>query len=138
MEHLPFYRSSISIDKLLKPLPMTAPEETESSASALLHDKRMHGRDDGGDLGHAEERDRASQEESCKVEEDVVGLIRQKMAVEDVAAHADVAADAEPRRTEEATTEEITATEVVAPCTTTDKTTAGEVTIAEASSGPAG
>jgi hypothetical protein len=49
------YRSSISIDKLLKPLPAMASEETESSASALSRGKRMRREDTGGDLGHIEE-----------------------------------------------------------------------------------
>jgi hypothetical protein len=57
----------------------------------------MRRREDGDDLGHAEERDRALQEEACKVEEDVAGLIRQRMAAEDAAADADVAAEAGPR-----------------------------------------
>jgi hypothetical protein len=138
MEHLPFYRSSISIDKFLKPLPMTALEETESSASAVLRSKGMRRGDDCGDLGHAEERDHALQEEARKVEEGAAGLIRQGMAAEDAAANADVAAEAGPGQTEEATTEEITATEVIAPRTTTDETVAGEAIAAEVSSGPAG
>jgi hypothetical protein len=133
-----FYRSSISIDKFLKPLPMMAPKGTESSASAPLCGKRMRREDVGGDLRHAEERDHASQEEARKVEEDAVGLIRQRMATEDATTDADVAAKARPVRTEVAITEEVTATEVVVPRTATDETAAGEATTTEASSGPVG
>jgi hypothetical protein len=53
---------------------MTMLEGTESSASALLRSKRTRGEDDGRGVGHAEEKDRASQEETRKVEGDTVGL----------------------------------------------------------------
>jgi hypothetical protein len=53
-------RPSISIDKLLKPLPMIASEETESSAYAFSRSKRMRKEDTGGGLGRAKEEDHAS------------------------------------------------------------------------------
>jgi hypothetical protein len=61
-------RPSISIDKLLKPLPMIASEETESSAFAFSRSKRMRKEDTDGGLGHAEEEDCAPQVEAGKAE----------------------------------------------------------------------
>jgi hypothetical protein len=48
------------------------PEEAESSASTLSHNKRARGGNDDGDVGLVEEKDRASQEETRKAEEDAV------------------------------------------------------------------
>jgi hypothetical protein len=50
-------RSSISIEKLLKPLPVTVLEETESSSFALSRGKRTRKDDAGGSLGRAEEEE---------------------------------------------------------------------------------
>jgi hypothetical protein len=123
------YRASISIDKLLKPLPTMMLEGTESSVSALLRSKRVRRGDDGGDLGCTEEKDRTSQEKACEVEEDAAGLVHQRMAVEDAAIDADATAEAGPVRME-AITEEVTATEVIRPRTTTNETATGEAAAA--------
>jgi hypothetical protein len=103
--------------------------------SALSQSKRMHGRNDGGDVGHAEEKDHAPLGETRKVEEDAAGLVRQRVAAEDAAINADAAAKAGPVRTEEAIIKEVTATEVIAPHIVIDGTAVGEVAAAEASSG---
>jgi hypothetical protein len=89
-------------------------------------------------VGRAKEKDRASQEETHKVKEDMAGLARQRVAVEDVATDVDATAEAGPVRTEEPIIKEVTAAEVITPRTTTDETAAEEVAIAKASSGQAG
>jgi hypothetical protein len=68
------YRSSISIDRFLKPLSVMTPNGTESSASALLRGKRMRRGDDGNGSDRAEGEDLTSEEEAHKVEEDAVRL----------------------------------------------------------------
>jgi hypothetical protein len=103
-----------------------------------LASKRMRGGNDGGDMGCAKEKDRASHEETHKVEEDAVGLAYHRVAVEDAAADADVVAEAGSMRTEEAIVKEVTAAEVVAPRTATDETVAEEVVATKSSSGQAG
>jgi hypothetical protein len=137
MSHLSC-RASISIDRFLNPFPTMMPERTEPSASALSHSKRVRRGGDGGDESHAEEKDRASQEETHRVKEDALGLARQEVAAEDALADADAAADARPVWMEEVIVKEVTVAEVIAPCTATDGTAAGEIVAAEASSGQAG
>jgi hypothetical protein len=123
---------------LLKALPATALEGTESSASALSDSKRMRRGDAGGDLGRVEEEDRTSQEEAHKVEGDMARPDRQRMVAADATMNAGVTAEAGPAWTKEASAEEVTAMEVIAPHTTTDEAAAGETATAEASSSPAG
>jgi hypothetical protein len=114
------------------------PEGTESSASALLHGKRIRRGDDGSDLGRTKGEDRTSQEEAHKVEGDAVRLDHQRAAAADATADTGVTAEAGPARTKEASAEEVTAMEVIAPRTTTDEAATGETTTTEASSGRAG
>jgi hypothetical protein len=132
------YRSSISIDMLLKPLLVTVSEETESSASILLRGKKMCREGAGGDLGHAEEEDRTLQLQACEIEGDAVELGCQGTATADATTNAGVTAEARPARTKEAGAEEVVATEVVAPRIATDKVAACETTATEASPGLAG
>jgi hypothetical protein len=60
-------RSPISIDQPLKPPPMAASEETESSSFALSCSKRTRREDASGDLGHAKEESRIPQVEAGEV-----------------------------------------------------------------------
>jgi hypothetical protein len=89
-------------------------------------------------VGHAGEKDRASQEETRKAEEDAVELARQKVAVEREAVDADAMDEAGPARDDEAIIKEADAVEVIAPCTATDGTVVEEVATAEAPSDQAG
>jgi hypothetical protein len=128
-------RSSISIDKLLKPLPAIASEETESLAFALSCSKRMRKEDAGGDLGHAEEEDRSSQVEAGEVEGSAAKFGCQGTAAADATADAGITAEAGPARTEEAGAEEVVATGVIMPRIATDEVAAGEAATTEACSG---
>jgi hypothetical protein len=112
-------------------------EGAESSASTLLRSKRTRRENDGGGVGHAKEKDRASREETHKVEGDAVGLDRHRVAVEDATAYADAAAEAGLVQMEEATIKEVTAAEVIASRAGADGITVGEDTATEASSGQA-
>jgi hypothetical protein len=132
------YRSSISIDKLLKPLPAMASEETGSSASVLLHGKRMRREDADGDLGCVKEEGRASQVEAHEVEGDAARLGCPWAEAVDATTNAGVTAEAGPMQMNEASAEEVIAMGVAAPCIATDEVAAGEAAAAEASPGPTG
>jgi hypothetical protein len=96
------------------------------------------GGNDDGDVGHAKDKDRTSQEETCKAEEDVAELARQRVAAEKTVADVDAVVEAGPARTKEAIVTEVATAEVIAPRTTTDETAAEEATAAEAPSDQAG
>jgi hypothetical protein len=90
--------------------------------------------DDDGDVGHAEEQDHTSQEETCKAEEGAVELARQGATAEEATADANAAAEEGPAQPEEADIKEVAAAEVIAPCTATDGTAVEEVAAADAPS----
>jgi hypothetical protein len=130
-------RPSIFIDKLLKPLPTTASEGTESLAFTPSPGKRMRREDASGNLGRAEEEDHASQIEAHEVEGDAVKLGCQGTAAADSTTNAGVTAEVGPAQTEEASTGEVVTMGVDVPRIVADEAAAGEAA-AKASSGPAG
>jgi hypothetical protein len=89
-------------------------------------------------VGHAEEEDRASQEETHKAEEDAVELARQKIVAERAATDVDAAAEAESARAEEALAKETATEEAIASRASTDEVAGEEVAPAKALSGQAG
>jgi hypothetical protein len=127
-------RASISIAKF--PTPhlgaspsslMTMLEVTESSVSVLSRSERAQKGGDGDNMGHAEEKDCASQEEACKAEENAAELARQRIMAEEVAADTVVAAEAEQAQAKEAVGKETAAEEVA-----TSRAAADEVVVEEA------
>jgi hypothetical protein len=116
----------------LKPPPVVASEEIESSVLTLSCSKRTSREDAGGDLDRAEEESRVPQAEASEVGGGTVELDRQETATADVTADAVAMAEAGLARDEEAIT-----TEVVMSHPATDEVATGEVTIVNASSDPA-